>query len=108
MRSVTVVFPASICAMIPMFRIRSSGIERGMLMGTFYLSSPGSKVQGPKSGTTETHALSRMTLPLTLDSGPSTLDSFGLPAIVGEGLVRLGHAVQVFPSLDCRPGARGS
>src|SRR4029453_5499072 len=30
MRSVVVVFPASMCAMMPMFRVLSSGVVRGM------------------------------------------------------------------------------
>src|SRR5437899_12691862 len=30
MRSVVVVFPASMCAMMPMFRMRSSGVMRGI------------------------------------------------------------------------------
>src|SRR6185437_7652796 len=59
MRSVVVVLPASMWAMMPMFRVRARGVLRGM----------------------------------RVDRGP-------LPAIVGEGLVGVGHAVDVFALLD--------
>src|SRR5215475_1329038 len=59
MRSVVVVFPASMWAMMPMFRVRSRGTSRAMLR----------------------HA-------------------WALPAVVGEGLVRLRHAMRVLLLLD--------
>src|SRR5436853_4012606 len=38
MRSVVVVLPASICAIMPIFRIRSNGISRGMVLTLLELS----------------------------------------------------------------------
>src|SRR6185503_16668506 len=66
MRSVVVVFPASMWAMMPMFRVRSSGAGRGMVV-----------------------ALG------------------ALPAVVGESLVGLRHAVRVFLLLHGAATARG-
>src|SRR5262249_61746030 len=66
MRSVVVVLPASMCAMMPMLRVRSRGTWRGM----------------------------------TWDAAAA------LPAVVGESLVGLRHAMRVLLLLD-RPAASG-
>src|SRR5208283_2403407 len=71
MRSVVVVFPASMWAMMPMFRVLSSGVVRGMIV-TF---------RAPKRPAR---------LLLYWHSAGSCL-----PAIVGERLVRVRHAMRL-------------
>src|SRR5580704_1660575 len=82
MRSVDVVLPASMCAMIPMFRVSSSLKTRPMIS---------------------------CVAPLVSVAISASLDSFyyrskdrplQLPAIVRKGLVRFRHAVNVFLLLD--------
>src|SRR6266568_1918955 len=63
MRSVVVVLPASMCAMIPMLRV----LARSAVLAMIVLSFP---------------------------------RSCGLPAVVSEGLVGLGHLVGVLTTLD--------
>src|SRR5215208_6266799 len=48
MRSVVVVFPASMCAMMPMFRYCSSGVVRGMLVDLFGVQGPPGLPHGPR------------------------------------------------------------
>src|SRR6185437_8436424 len=93
MRSVAVVFPASICAMIPMFRQRFNGTWRA----TFIPSIP--LVVSCASPTP--------TLSLLLFPEPWSLDPGRLPPVVRERLVRLSHAVHVFLLLHRRAAAIG-
>src|SRR5437879_11239868 len=73
MRSVSVVLPASMCAAIPMFRVRSSGNFRAGEFGFF---------------TPAGDCFSRVAVAITL------------PAEMGEGAVRLRHFVSVVALLD--------
>src|SRR5579864_3149921 len=83
MRSVDVVFPASMCAMIPMFRVSSSLNTRPEAPGAFF-------------------SLVRFaTASATWSPYPLKL----LPAIMREGLVGFRHAMHVFLLLD-GPAAR--
>src|SRR5277367_136870 len=84
MRSVAVVFPASMCAMIPMFRQRF----RGTVRGTAYFPCG-----LPSAVITASSLMRQESFAPPLYCNP---DSDGLPAIVREGLVGLGHAVHVF------------
>src|SRR5205085_1324468 len=68
MRSVVVVLPASMCAMIPMLRVLASSALLAMI-------------------------------PSRLCCGPSAKRGWCLPAVVGEGAVRLGHLVGVLATL---------
>src|SRR5829696_7398125 len=88
MRSVVVVLPASMWAMIPMLRVRSRGWLR---LGIVPLSLR-------RRATTEHVARSSggSTPGVALPPGGSG----GLPAVVSEGLVRLGHLVHIFLALD--------
>src|SRR2546425_814942 len=81
MRSVDVVFPASICAMIPMLRVSSSLNALPMVPETALLS------------------------PARVATASLTSIPNPLPTIMREGLVGLRHAVHVFFFLD-RPAAR--
>src|SRR5579872_1313432 len=81
MRSVVVVLPASMWAMMPMFLHRSNGT---VLDTAFFLSSF-------LSCSLATEPVKSLTLIL-----------FFLPPIVREGLIGLGHAVNVFFLLDGR------
>src|ERR1700716_2878554 len=88
MRSVVVVFPASICAMIPMFRVFSSGKARpGFLTATFiFFGCPPASAFGA-----------------CLDSSITWLKTFSnwfLVPEMAEGLVGLGHLVGIFLALD--------
>src|SRR3954454_14617200 len=82
MRSVVVVLPASMCAMIPMLRVLASW---ALLVA---ITSP--LRFGPCSG-----AGDRPVLPRAAAAGER-----GSPAVVREGLVRLGHLVGVLAALD--------
>src|SRR6266702_845794 len=92
MRSVVVVLPASLCAMIPMFRQRF----RGTVRATVSIS----------------HSARRSLRSFKLDSSrtglavPCSLPPV-LPAVVGECLVGLGHAVYIFLLLHRRATAIG-
>src|SRR3984957_906541 len=88
MRSVVVVLPASMCAMIPMFRQRFRGVVRA----TIYLSSASirSRYRSIKSKTKL-----------------STKKSFLLPTVVREGLISFGHTVNIFLLLHRRATAVG-
>src|SRR6188508_165006 len=108
MRSVVVVLPASMCAMMPMFRVRASGYSRmrrsfpaalpfascsicatACLSITFLgIFSAGSAISGPPSHTRPAPA-----------GGRSEVRSRS-PSVVRECLVRLGHLVHVLAPLD--------
>src|SRR6266496_2808323 len=112
MRSVVVVFPASMWAMMPMFRIRSSGVVRGIAI--LYSA----KTRGDR----DAHRLTRGPVSLRphreafglLDAGSLKAGSrdcrfrgaaccartFSLPPVMREGAVRLRHPVRVFLLLD--------
>src|SRR2546425_517054 len=81
MRSVDVVFPASICAMIPMLRVSSSLNALPMVPETALLS------------------------PVRVATASLTSIPNPLPTVMREGLVGLRHAVHVFFFLD-RPATR--
>src|ERR1700749_4047125 len=88
MRSVAVVLPASICAMIPMFRQRFRGIVRATATLPCGLLSPRfSSVPRPTGGLI---APGNRTARLPLFSRRL------LPAVVRERLVGLSHAMNVF------------
>src|SRR3954447_11018127 len=97
MRSVVVVFPASICAMIPMLRVSASGNSR--------IGSPDEPrpliASAAWAISSSFFFVSRKT---TGSPRPSVLLSDRLPAVMGERAVRLGHAVHVLALLHC--GAR--
>src|SRR6266705_370467 len=76
MRSVDVVFPASICAMIPMLRVSSSLKALPMVPETALLS------------------------PARVATASLTTATNPLPPVMCEGLVGLRHAVHVFLFLD--------
>src|SRR6185437_4271785 len=84
MRSVVVVLPASMCAMIPMLRVRASGnsLMMGMLLS--------SRARRSWSGVTARRSAGRR----PAATAPA------LPAVVSEGLVGLRHLVRVLPALD--------
>src|SRR5208282_6294360 len=86
MRSVDVVFPASMCAMIPMFRVSSSLKARPMICCAAPLVSVAIKIS-------------------FLQSLAKLLPTPYLPAIVRECLVGFRHAVNIFLLLD-GPAAR--
>src|SRR3954470_20414129 len=72
MRSVVVVLPASICAMIPMLRVMARSAGLAISLSRLSCSAGGAGATGfPR-----------------------------LPAVVGEGLVGLGHLVRVLATLD--------
>src|SRR3954464_968495 len=80
MRSVVVVLPASMCAMIPMLRVLASWAALAITYSSSFLSACGFRGRPgfpPAAGAGE-----RMS-----------------PAVVREGLVRLGHLVRVLATL---------
>src|SRR5271166_5562261 len=92
MRSVVVVLPASMWAMMPIFLQRSNGSCRATISFRF------SKLQR--------FPPERLPQPLMI-CRPRTAAFAFLPAVVGKGLVGLGHAVYVFFLLDSGPTAVG-
>src|SRR5258708_39721277 len=88
MRSVVVVLPASMCAMIPMLRVLASSALFAMI---------------PSLGPTRSLASSKSVGdPKVFWMGLSGLQ---LPSVVGEGLVGLRHLVGVLAALDAGPEA---
>src|SRR5580704_9722241 len=83
MRSVVVVLPASMWAMMPMFLQRSSGTVLGTTMNSFW---------APKSA---------------VSSPPSAFSQNFLPPVVRESLIGFGHAVNIFLFLNGRAFAGG-
>src|SRR5829696_6621269 len=84
MRSVVVVLPASMWAMIPMFRT----LDRSVLMSTAML--------WPQVSSFDDRV--RLTEPWCA-APAATPHRLGLPAVVGERLVGLGHLVGVLTTL---------
>src|ERR1035437_94574 len=115
MRSVVVVLPASMCAMIPIFRQRFSGIVRatvsishstglgpcGFCCGA-YISRLHSVAEARGSSPSISFKLFRGRLGYQPAAGRSPL-----PAIMRERLVGLGHAVHIFLLLHRRAAAVG-
>src|SRR5919206_4850935 len=88
MRSVVVVLPASMCAMIPMLRVLASW---AWLSAICLVSS---LVRSPRG-------VSRGWPGLPAGRGGwRSQPGWHLPAVVREGLVRLGHLVGVLTALD--------
>src|SRR6266567_2824212 len=101
MRSVAVVFPASMCAMIPMFRQRFRGMVRATLIHPCGLASP-------RLLRTSLELSVRILLAIrTGNFAKARLPAAGLPAVMRESLVGFGHAVDVFLLLHCRAAPVG-
>src|SRR5919202_2771506 len=108
MRSVVVVFPASMCAMMPMLRVRWSALAPPwvlwVLSSTAMIVPYGSQnceVRSEKAGHPR-----RSPSPLVfLTSHFSPLTS--LESVVREGLVGVGHAVRILAPLDRGAGVVG-
>src|SRR5208283_3741115 len=91
MRSVAVVFPASICAEIPMLRYRSMGVVRAIF--------PGISMRFAQLSMRFAQLLTGSKRPRQKNlykAEPGYYQPRQLPAVVREGLVGLGHAVSVF------------
>src|SRR3954466_1438708 len=100
MRSVVVVLPASMCAMMPMLRTFLRSVVMSTATGGFPLRVEVVGRRGLRAaGSRRAWVSTRM--------GPAhpLLSKFGgpgiplLPAVVGEGAVRLGHLVGVLATL---------
>src|SRR3978361_1118382 len=86
MRSVVVVLPASMCAMIPMLRVLASWAALAITYSSFF---------GSACGFRGYNLWKRPGFPRAAGAGERTS-----PAVVREGLVRLGHLVRVLAPLD--------
>src|SRR5580700_2942756 len=92
MRSVDVVLPASMCAIIPMFRVSSSLKARPMACCVAPLVSV---------------AITISFLSILAETLTAALAAPELPAVVRKRLVRFRHAVNVFLLLDGSPARIG-
>src|SRR5690606_3573353 len=101
MRSVVVVLPASMCAMMPMLRI----FARASATATSgYLISLSCRVRGPCPRCRSVTAC-RPGAGVLLSYPQTRLPTPALPPVVREGAVGLGHLVGVLAALDRRPQA---
>src|SRR5439155_12605763 len=107
MRSVVVVLPASMCAMIPMFRVRASGYSRIDRP----LSDPPPFLTSCSVCATVICSAGVAIRRSPSHEEPAPGGRFGIPlrspSVVRERLVRLGHLVHVLAPLDARPLAVG-
>src|SRR6185312_9021654 len=96
MRSVVVVFPASMWAMMPIFRILSSGVVRAMCP---FIQQKRGATRTPTSGPVSLRCHREAFGPLdagSLEPGSRSCLSRGLPPVMREGPVGLRHPVRVF------------
>src|SRR5262245_58985938 len=108
MRSVVVVLPASMWAMIPMLRVRASGYSRiSSPLPPFLVSCSVAATTIFLAGA----AITRSPRPRSPQRKPApgggSRVALPSPAVVGEGAVRLGHLVHVLASLHRGAGAVG-
>src|SRR5438105_2962692 len=102
-RSVVVVFLASMCAMMPIFRILSSGVVRG-IQSLYSAKTRGdqdapSAIEGPVSLRHHRDAVGALDAG-SLSAGSRYCLSRRLPPVMREGAVRLRHPVRVFLLLN--------
>src|SRR6266705_514840 len=102
MRSVVVVFPASMCAMMPMFRMRSSGVVLGIAFLT--QQKRGATVTPVRlGGPVSLRSHRRASGPLdagSLKAGSRDCPFKRLPPVMRESPIGLRHPVRVFLLLD--------
>src|SRR3954469_9826856 len=104
MRSVVVVLPASMWAMMPMLRVRASGYSRtSSALPPFLVSCSVVATSIFLAGT----AIRRSPLHGKPAPEGGSRAAFPSPAVVGEGAVGLRHLVHVLASLDRGAGAVG-
>src|ERR1700675_1944219 len=114
MRSVVVVLSASMCAMMPMLRVRAKGYSRisSDLPPRFTACSvPDNCILSGFSGIFSAGLAMLRLSPFQRKPGLGARYVAALypsPAVVREGLVGLGHLVHVFPALHRSTGAVGS
>src|SRR5512135_270152 len=94
MRSVVVVFPASMCAMMPMLRMRSSGVVRAIAV--LYSKNAG-RPRRPTLGRSRSAIIGRPWGPLDAVRCAAVPS---LPPVMRERPVGLRHPVRVFLLLD--------
>src|ERR671912_1292841 len=96
MRSVVVVLPASMCAMMPMLRTFVRSVSTSCATGVFpYLWVR----EGGRPFVSLRSLRDRFRRMRSLSEAESA-ETSGLPAVVREGAVRLGHLVGVLAALD--------
>src|SRR5262245_57327671 len=130
MRSVVVVLPASMCAMIPMLRVLSrgnsraiacafsSGFVRGRVGSVGSSKRPGAgpgrrRRVGPATASVRAqradalHVTARIfTIPSVPQVDFGAFFACSLPAVMRERLVRFRHLLQILAALDGGPDAR--
>src|SRR4051812_27609708 len=89
MRSVVVVLPASMWAMMPMLRTLCRSVSTSCATGFLRKVESG---RGAGSGVASLEGVT--------PEPAAVFPRSGLPAVVREGLVRLGHLVRVLAALD--------
>src|SRR5882672_1787836 len=95
MRSVVVVFPASMWAMMPMFRTLSSGVVRGISV-LYSAKTRGDRDARAGPVSLRSHLMAFGPLDAgSLKAGSRSCRSKRLPPVMREGAVRLRHPVRV-------------
>src|SRR5689334_22212534 len=99
MRSVTVVLPASMCAMMPMLRTFLRSVRTSSATSGFSSHSSWGEIWGRRRPRLVTGG--RVPGRYAVERAPRHTDrTAGSPAVVREGLVGLGHLVRVLAALD--------
>src|SRR5918995_4110133 len=102
MRSVVVVLPASICAMIPMFRVFASMVSASVDAGLVAVAVLIAFLVCPKHVASGTDRCPAPGGSVAGSDGPTAVLQWLEASVVREGAVRLGHSVRVLAALDRR------
>src|SRR5439155_20678583 len=102
MRSVVVVFPASMCAMMPMLRIRSSGVTRGISSCLVDSAKTRGDRDARRAGRSRSAVIGGREPPRCRvpSAGSRSCRSKRLPPVMREGPIGLRHPVRVLFLLD--------
>src|SRR5687767_9353913 len=100
MRSVVVVLPASICAMIPIFRVFASVVSASVDAGLVAVAILIAFLKCPNHVTTGNGRSPALGGSVARSNGPTAVPYWLEASVMREGAVRLGHPMRVLAALD--------